>query len=410
MFLHRIKEYTKPIKGGLKKFLKYLCAIALPALILPILIHKIISKMDNRNEEQRQLNNLQNDYIYATDLYNKLLYNSALIQYEKMLTNSYLEHNQELYFKTKVQNELCLINISTSSNNNRKEIQAAIDYFLSLESLIPTNANDTLFAYYYEKIGNEFLVLAQLSDEKNNLNTSITYFRRAKKLQAYDTLSFEYGSLCTSIGTYYSMVYELNDEGKYTDTATYYFRKGWGILRDIHSKVCPAFYFNAGNVFRNHFEFYHDKKSIESAISIFKNALKIFKFEDYPNEYAQILNNFNTAYIALAEIDSPIFNLHNAIDYSTNALAIHQKYNDSINILWDLFNTAVAYYNLSSHMDKRNNINIGINLCNQSLQNRRDNLFWKILNSSFLQNLFRNLPDPFLLLINKHLRADRANQ
>ncbi len=111
-----------------------------------------------------------------------------------------------------------------------------------------------------------------------------------------------------------------------------------------------------------------DTALLKISIQAYKEALKIYTFDNYPIQYAMTMNNLGVAYSGLSDVRDTENNLTRAIQVYEEAMKIRTVDNYPIQYAMNVNNLGVAYSQLSDIRDTENNLTRAIQAFEEALK------------------------------------------
>lgn len=213
------------------------------------------------------------------------------------------------------QNQYKLGNISyelAKLNRQKEPLQKAIQSFKGLLELIDVNANPFDYAQYQMRLGDSYAFLADLDDDPVSLSHAIETYETVMKVYTPDLFPLEHAKTITKIGgAYREFARVQNKQGNLTKAISHF---------QNALKYCPSDKYpldNAsisqelGNTLLEIAEI-NPKNHYSMAAQALESAIKVFTFENYPENYAEIQIILGHCYLSIYRIDGTDLHLSKA--------------------------------------------------------------------------------------------------
>jgi tetratricopeptide (TPR) repeat protein len=203
------------------------------------------------------------------------------------------------------------------------------------------------------RLGVAYYKLSEVRNKIENLKKSIEETEKLRKIgKLLLAISGYYGYVQNLLGALYSDLAEVEENGEYYTKVFDFYQEALGqstLQKDplgyaVAQNNLGAYYGKMANIEKDK---NLQRKNCESAIDCFNNALKVYTYEKFPQEYSETKTNICEVYRRLAEVQDKIINCKKAIENCEEALRIQQSRPKHIEYARTQFNLGLSYDTLA---------------------------------------------------------------
>jgi tetratricopeptide (TPR) repeat protein len=213
------------------------------------------------------------------------------------------------------QNQYRLANISlelANLNRQKEPLQKAIQSFKDLLELIDVNSNPFDYAQYQTGLGDSYALGAGLEDDPASLSHAIETYEAVLKVYTPDLFPLEHAKIITKIGgAYREFARVQNKEGNLTKAISHFQNAVKYCPSDKYPLDSASIYQKLGNTLLEMAEI-SPKNHYSMAAQALESAVKVFTFENDPENHAEIQITLGHCYLNIYRIGGADLHLSKA--------------------------------------------------------------------------------------------------
>ena len=274
---------------------KYTFKGILILVLIAVIAGLVLMIINNLLEERRIQNKINTLFNEAISLQSSELYNKALGKYEKIL--DYISEAGEPKFYSSVKHNVgvCYYRLAEHVNLYPNIDNAIANFYDALRTRkVEKFPND--FASTQEWLGKSYSLIAEHRETAKNIDMALKFFRKSLSVFELET-SCDHSRLLNLIGAAYIKLSEVNNTEVHLENAQKNLKEieniGYFKLEGFE-RACSQL--NLGATYLYFSEFKNEYENLLKAVQQFKNSLKIFTIEQFPDKFADVNNNLGIAF------------------------------------------------------------------------------------------------------------------